>query len=121
MKSGVLTRDNRSSRLSHCDRCVRSVIRILNTRILVVSSSDGTGSLAKGFRLRESDNEFEGFELISRYTSDCATGRDKIDRGHRGPIDSFGISPWRAPTPSAAGAEISVGGLGLGESNLRRH
>ena len=41
------------------------------------------GSLSKGCRLSESENDFEGFELICRNPCDRATGKDKIDRGHR--------------------------------------
>lgn len=40
-------------------------------------------SLSKGCRLSESENDFEGFELICRYPCDRATGKDKIDRGYR--------------------------------------
>ncbi|MFM2004331.1 MAG: hypothetical protein RI963_3757 [Planctomycetota bacterium] len=78
------------------------------------------GNLSKGCRLSESENDFEGFELICRYPCDSATGKDKIDRGHR-PLGRFGMSCWKAPNPRAAGTEISVACLGLGEPSLRRH
>jgi hypothetical protein len=46
------------------------------------------GGLSIGCRLSESENDFEGFELVCRYPCDSATGKDKIDRRDR-PARSF--------------------------------
>ena len=60
------------------------------------------GSLSKGCRLSESENDFEGFELVCRYTCDSATGKDKIDRGHQ-PAGSFRDELLEGTQPESGG------------------